>query len=90
MAINFANPAESRIEPRKQLPIFQSGGRAVAANNERNGRSEFWRTLAAIALLLLVVEWLVYQRPALAILRERFRRKPPSPPLRTGQPPTRS
>jgi hypothetical protein len=79
VAANLANPAESRVEPRKQLPIFQSGGRAVAASSERAGRSELWRWLAALALALLVLEWLVYQRPALALLRDRLRRSRRAP-----------
>jgi hypothetical protein len=81
VAANLTNPAESRVEPRKQLPIFQSGGRAVAATSERAGRSELWRWLAALALGLLVLEWLVYQRPALALLRDRLRssRRAPLP-----------
>jgi hypothetical protein len=81
VAVNLMNPAESRVEPRKQLPIFQTGGRAVAASQERSGRSELWRWLAVLALALLIVEWLVYQRPALALLRERWRRRrmPPAP-----------
>lgn len=77
VAVNLMNPAESRVEPRKQLPIFQAGGQAVAATSERTARSEFWRWLAGIALVLLIIEWLVYQRPALAILRERWRRVRP-------------
>jgi hypothetical protein len=80
IAVNLINAAESRVQPREQLPIFQTGGRAVAASGERSGRSEFWRWLAGIALALLVIEWLVYQRPALALLRERWQRKPPPAP----------
>jgi hypothetical protein len=76
VAVNLMNSTESRVEPRKQLPIFQSGGRAVAATGERSGRSELWRWLAGLALALLVIEWLVYQRPALALLRDRWRPKP--------------
>ena len=76
VAVNLMNGTESRVEPRKQLPIFQSGGRAVAESGERSGRSELWRWLAGLALALLVIEWLVYQRPALALLRDRWRRKP--------------
>ena len=89
VAVNMTNAAESRVEPREQLPIFQSGGRAVAASGERSGRSEFWRWLAGIALALLVVEWLVYQRPALALLRERWRRRPPATGSPAGPPRTR-
>ncbi len=76
VAVNLMNAAESRVAPREQLPVFQEGDRAVAVSTERSGRSEFWRWLAALALVILVVEWLVYQRPALALLRERWRRTP--------------
>jgi len=37
-----------------------------------------WRWLAWIALIVLIIEWLVYQRSALAWLRERTRRVPAS------------
>ncbi len=67
-------PAESRVAPLRQLAIVQDSGQAVAVTTERNGRSEFWRWLAAIGLVVLVVEWLVYQRPAIALLRQRWRR----------------
>lgn len=79
VAVNLQSDSESRVEPRKQLAIFQSGGRVVAATSERSGRSELWRWLAALALLFLLVEWLVYQRPALALLRERLRRRDDGP-----------
>ncbi len=72
VAVNLQNAEESRVEPRQQLNLFQSGGRVVASAQERTGRSELWRWLAWIALILLVVEWLVYQRSALAWLRERW------------------
>lgn len=78
IAMNLQDPAESRIAPRQQLPLFQAGQRVVAASQERSGKTEFWRWLAALALALLVVEWLVYQRPALNWLRQRFRTKKPA------------
>lgn len=73
-AVNLQNSSESRVEPRKQLSLFQAGGRVVATSQERTGRSEVWRWLAWVALALLVIEWLVYQRSALAWLRERLQR----------------
>jgi hypothetical protein len=82
VAANLMDAGESRVEPRKQLPIVQVGGRGVAANAERSARSEFWRWLAAIALAILVAEWLVYQRPALALLRDRWRRRRAGPAMR--------
>lgn len=75
-AVNLQNAAESRVEPRKQLNLFQSGGRVVAQAQERAGRSEMWRWLAWIALIVLIVEWLVYQRSALVWLRERWFKRP--------------
>ena len=78
VAVNLQNATESRVEPRKQLNLFQAGGRVVASAQERTGRSELWRWLAWIALIVLIIEWLVYQRSALAWLRERTRRVPAS------------
>jgi hypothetical protein len=66
------NAEESHVEPRKQLSLFQEGGRVVAGAQERTGRSEVWRWLAWLALIVLVIEWLVYQRSALAWLRGRL------------------
>lgn len=71
VAINLFNAAESRVEPRQQLPLFQAGGRVVSTTEERAARSELWRWLAWIALIVLIIEWLVYQRGAIAWLRER-------------------
>lgn len=73
-AVNLQNAAESRVEPRKQLSLFQAGGRVVSGAQERTGRSEVWRWLAWLALIVLIIEWLVYQRSALAWLRERLQR----------------
>jgi hypothetical protein len=73
-AVNLQSGTESRVEPRKQLNLFQAGGRVVASAQERTGRSEMWRWLAWIALALLIIEWLVYQRSAIAWLRERIQR----------------
>lgn len=81
-AVNLQNPAESRVEPREQLQLFQAGDRVVAGAQERTARSEFWRWLAWIALALLVIEWLVYQRSALAWLRETLLRRRPRPATR--------
>jgi hypothetical protein len=61
------------VETAQGLALQQVGGQAVAQTQERSARSEFWRWLAAFALLVLVLEWLVYQRSALAWLRNRIR-----------------
>jgi Ca-activated chloride channel homolog len=77
VAVNLQSAAESRVAPIRQLAIVQESGQAVAVSTERNGRSEFWRWLAAVGLIVLVAEWLVYQRPALALLRQRWSRPRP-------------
>lgn len=83
-AVNLQNATESRVEPRKQLSLFQAGGRVVATAQERTGRSEFWRWLAWIALAVLIVEWLVYQRSAIAWLHDRWLTNRRGPARRAG------
>jgi hypothetical protein len=73
IVVNLQDANESQVEPRKELDLQQVGGQAVAQTQERSARSEFWRSLAAFALAVLVIEWLVYQRSALAWLRNRIR-----------------
>ncbi len=70
--VNFPN-AESVIAPQPDLNILQASGLQSAISQERVGRTEFWRWLAALALIVLIVEWLFYQRNGLAYLRERWR-----------------
>jgi len=43
--------------------------------NSAQARQEWWRPLAWVALVLLIVEWLVYQRPAVVRLRNSIMRK---------------
>lgn len=72
-AINLFSADESKIEPKNELKIQQTSGLQQATAGERVGRQEFWRWLAAIALVVLVIEWLVYQRNGIAYLRQRWR-----------------
>ncbi len=74
-ADNLQNERESRIAPQPDLAITQASGLQQAITREQVGRQEFWRWLAAAALLVLVIEWLVYQRGSLAMLRDRFVRR---------------
>lgn len=78
-AVNLFAESESRIAPQAELPIQQTSGLAAAVTEERVGRQEFWRWLAAIALLVLLIEWLVYQRNGIAYLRERWRNRDRGP-----------
>lgn len=61
-AVNLLNPAESVIVPAENLTFANeavSGAQLVAGSN---ARSALWPALLAVALLLLVLEWWVYQR----------------------------
>jgi hypothetical protein len=74
-AVNLFAPDESRIAPQAELSVPQVSGLQQAVTRERVGRQEFWRWLAALALAVLVVEWLVYQRNGIAYLRQRWRER---------------
>jgi hypothetical protein len=72
-AVNVFAPNESRVQPQEQLNVQQTSGLELAATRDMVGRQEIWRWLAALALVVLLVEWLVYQRNGLSYLRERWR-----------------
>lgn len=72
-AVNMFSPEESRIAPQSELAVPQTSGLQQAVTQERVGRQEFWRWLAALALVVLVIEWLVYHRNGLIYLRQRWR-----------------
>ncbi|WP_322814020.1 BatA and WFA domain-containing protein [Chloroflexus sp.] len=74
-AVNLFAPNESRIEPRRDLSIPQISGAQSTVVRERDGRQEIWRWLALVALIVLLIEWLYYQRNTLTMLRERWRRR---------------
>jgi hypothetical protein len=71
-AVNLFAPGESQIAAQRDLQIPQISGAQSTVSQERDGRQEFWRWVALVALLVLVVEWLVYQRNSIAYLRERW------------------
>jgi Ca-activated chloride channel family protein len=74
-AVNLFTPTESTITPQRDLTVQQTSGAQSTINREREGRQELWRWLALIALIVLVTEWLVYQRNGLAYLRQRWRER---------------
>lgn len=80
-AVNVFAPNESRVGPQADLAIPQASGLQSALTRDRAGRQEFWRWLAGLALLVLVIEWLVYQRSGLAALRDRWRKREAPPPI---------
>lgn len=74
-AVNLFSPGESRVEAQRDLVVPQTSGAQSTVARERDGRQEFWRWLALAALIVLIVEWLVYQRNGIAYLRERWRNR---------------
>jgi hypothetical protein len=61
-AVNFYNASESRIAPNPDLQVGQVVGAETPARSAPTSQREFWHLLALFALLLLLVEWWVYQR----------------------------
>ncbi len=74
-AVNLFSPGESTITAQRDLAVPQTSGASSTVSRERDGRQEFWRWVALAALIVLVLEWLVYQRNGLAYLRERWRQR---------------
>jgi hypothetical protein len=74
-AVNLFAPTESQITAQRDLTIPQDSGAQSTVARERDGRQEFWRWVALAALIVLMLEWLVYQRNGLAYLRERWRQR---------------
>jgi hypothetical protein len=76
-AVNLFNPTESNIRPAASVRVGQSA--ITAAAREELGQYEIWPWLAGLGLLVLFIEWWVYQRgttlPALAGWRGWFQRK---------------
>ena len=74
-AVNLFAPNESRIAAQRDLNIPQTSGVQSTVARERDGRQEIWRWVALVALIVLLIEWLVYQRNGLSYLRERWRQR---------------
>jgi hypothetical protein len=58
-AVNLFDGEESNIEPR---PRFKVGNDDVSADTERSQPRDLWKWLVLAALVLLMVEWYVYNR----------------------------
>jgi Ca-activated chloride channel homolog len=74
-AVNLFSPQESNVAPQADVAVRQTSGLSEAVTTGREGKQELWPWLAGLALLLLVAEWLVYQRSGIAYLRERWRNR---------------
>jgi Ca-activated chloride channel family protein len=72
-AVNLFSPQESDVRPADELALLgaETADQSQAAQQTRR---EWWRPLALMALIVLVAEWLVYQRAALFRLWGRARR----------------
>ncbi len=77
-AVNLFSAQESDIQPLGSLPGLQ-GQTPAAAGGSLRGVREYWRPLAALALGLLLGEWLVYHRAALARIKDFAARRMPLP-----------
>jgi hypothetical protein len=57
-AVNLFDPAESNIRPIETIRVGQS--QITTAQADETGWQEWWPWLAALALLILLIEWWVY------------------------------
>lgn len=64
---NLSNPQESDIHPLDTLSQV-SDSSLRSEDQETQARREWWRPLTWLALIILVIEWLVYQRATLTKL----------------------
>ena len=69
--MNLMNPQESDITPNKNLVLPDSSTDRLQENTLQ-GRQEWWRLLALLALLVFITEWLVYNRAVLAKIRSQI------------------
>jgi hypothetical protein len=58
--VNLLDAAESNIKPRDELQFGQYA--KVSATTMQRANMELWRTIAALALLVLLFEWWYYHR----------------------------
>ena len=58
-AVNLLDPEESNIEPR---PSIQIGNERLTAGQQSTPPREMWKWFALAALLLLLLEWYIYNR----------------------------
>lgn len=71
-AVNLTSPQESNIQPAESLDV----GNLAQANQAAgfgSAEHEWWRPLVILSLILLTAEWIVYRRPAVAYLTNRWR-----------------
>jgi len=72
-AVNLFNPQESDIAPSVSLSMLNELESPDLFSSQ--GQREWWRPLAFSALIILVLEWLVYNRSVFLKLWHQFKRK---------------
>ncbi len=73
--VNLFAPAEARLLP-VQAPALPPSRRPAGVAVVESARVEWWPIAAALALLVLVAEWLLTHRLGLRRLGQRFARRP--------------
>ncbi len=68
-AVNFSNVSESRITPNPNLQVGSADAAAAQDTTAPTSQREFWHWMAIVALVLLLMEWWVYQRGLPALQR---------------------
>jgi len=58
-AVNLLDANESNIEPRREIQI---GSERIVAGEERKQPLELWKWIILLALILLTLEWYIYNR----------------------------
>lgn len=70
-SVNLSSSGESAIQPKDSLPLNLAAQAQTSTEGELAHR-EWWRPVALLALLVLTIEWLVYQRPAIKMISQRI------------------
>lgn len=78
-AVNLFSPQESDLLPADRLPLASASEASQAGAGVERAQREYWRLLVILALLLLTIEWLVYQRATLARLWHGLARRQAEP-----------
>lgn len=85
-AVNLFATGESNIAPVAETDLVLGGGAVQADVEEQLGVRELWIVAALLALLLLLIEWVVYHRRMTAptLLRPRMRTRLQTPFMRSS------